>query len=87
MKALIMTMMAATVALTGCNAMTATADKMMNKQSTFSQAPNTAYPIGEGPYDADAKKQAALVDMKATQAAGAQRPTGVKTEATPAGAQ
>lgn len=67
---------AVAIALTGCNAMTATADKIMNKTSHFSQLENTAYPIGEGPYDADTKNEAALADMKATQEAGSQRITG-----------
>lgn len=39
------------VALTGCNAMTATADKIMNKQSSFSAQPNTIYPTQDGTKD------------------------------------
>lgn len=68
---------AAAIALTGCNAMTATADKIMNKKSNFSQVDTTVYPIGEGPnYDADVKADAALEDMKATQAVNGQYPKG-----------
>lgn len=37
--------------LTGCNAMTTTADKMMNKQSSFSQKANTVYPTVDGKKD------------------------------------
>lgn len=66
---------AAAIALTGCNAMTATADKIMNKKSNFLEVDTTAYPIGEGPnYDADVKADAALEDMKATQAVNGQYP-------------
>ncbi len=66
---------AATIALTGCNAMTATADKIMNKKSNFSQVDTTVYPIGEGPnFDAQTKADAALEDMKATQAVNGQYP-------------
>lgn len=32
------------LALTGCNAMTKTADQVMNKQSSFSQDDRTRYP-------------------------------------------
>ncbi len=68
---------AAAIALTGCNAMTATADKIMNKKSNFSQVDTTVYPIGEGPnFDAQTKADAALEDMKATQAVNGQYPKG-----------
>lgn len=74
MKAIAFVIAAATV-LTGCNAMTATADKIMNKKSNFSLVETTSYPIGEGPeYDADVKAEAALEDMKATQAVNGQYP-------------
>lgn len=66
---------AAAIVLTGCNAMTATADKIMNKKSNFSQVDTTSYPVGEGlNYDADVKAKAMLADMKATQALKAQYP-------------
>ncbi len=66
---------AAAIALTGCNAMTATADKIMNKKSNFSEVDTTVYPIGEGPnFDAQTKADAALEDMKATQAMNGQYP-------------
>lgn len=68
---------AAAIALTGCNTMTATADKIMNKRSNFSQVDTTVYPIGEGSnYDANVKADAALEDMKATQAVNGQYPKG-----------
>ena len=68
---------AATIALTGCNAMTATADKTMNKKSNFSEVDTTVYPIGEGPnFDAQTKVDAALQDMKSTQAVNGQYPKG-----------
>ncbi|MFB6348869.1 hypothetical protein ACFBZI_05440 [Moraxella sp. ZJ142] len=74
---LIATGIVAVIALTGCNAVTATADKIMNKKSNFSLVETTTYPVGEGPnYDADAKKEAALADMQATQAENAQYPKG-----------
>lgn len=40
-------------ALTGCNAMTATADKAMNKQSSFSQEPSTRYPTVDEQKDSE----------------------------------
>ncbi|WP_049236797.1 hypothetical protein [Moraxella canis] len=68
---------AAIILLSGCNAVTATADKMMNKESNFSQIETTQYPIGEGPnYDAQTKADAALVEMQKTQAENAQYPKG-----------
>lgn len=39
------------VVLTGCNAVATTADKMMNKQSSFSQKANTVYPTVDGKKD------------------------------------
>ncbi|OOS07041.1 hypothetical protein SAMN02745664_11231 [Moraxella cuniculi DSM 21768] len=79
MKAIAFAIVAA-VALTGCNAMTATADKIMDKKSNFSLVESTSYPIGEGPnYNADTKREAALVDMKATQAVNGQYPTAAST--------
>lgn len=49
--------------------------KSWTKKSNFSQVDTTAYPIGEGPnYDADVKADAALEDMKATQAVNGQYP-------------
>ncbi|MDO4896070.1 MAG: hypothetical protein Q3971_01800 [Moraxella sp.] len=41
------------VALTGCNAMTATADKVMNTQSSFSNHANTIYPTVDGTKDGE----------------------------------
>ncbi|WP_114801146.1 hypothetical protein U0021_03400 [Moraxella canis] len=68
---------AAIILLSGCNAVTATADKMMNNESNFSQIETTQYPIGEGPnYDAQTKADAALVEMQKTQAKNAQYPKG-----------
>lgn len=68
---------AAIILLSGCNAVTATADKMMNNESNFSQIETTQYPIGEGPnYDAQTKAEAALVEMQKTQAENAQYPKG-----------
>ncbi|MCL1623082.1 hypothetical protein M2R47_02285 [Moraxella sp. Tifton1] len=66
----------AAIALTGCNAMTKASDKIFYKQSNFSLSQSTEYPAGEGlEYDAQVKADAALVDMKKTQAEGAQRPS------------
>lgn len=42
-----------TIALTGCNAMTNTADKAMSKQSSFSQNPNTHYPTVDEQKDSE----------------------------------
>ena len=44
------------VALTGCNAMTATADRAMNKQSSFSQEPSTRYPTVDEQKDSEQAK-------------------------------
>lgn len=44
-------MTAFAVLLTGCNAVATTADKMMNKQSSFSQKANTVYPTVDGKKD------------------------------------
>lgn len=41
------------LALTGCNAMTAVADKAMNKQSSFSQDPSTRYPTVDEQKDSE----------------------------------
>lgn len=47
MKAILMTGVVA-ILLSGCNAMTATADRVMDKQSSFSQEPTTIYPTVDG---------------------------------------
>lgn len=52
MKHIAIVALLATV-LTGCNAMTAVADKVTNKQSTFSQRDNTIYPTVDGTKDGD----------------------------------
>lgn len=41
------------VLMTGCNAVTATADSVMKKQSSFSQNPNTIYPTVNGQADGE----------------------------------
>lgn len=61
-------LIAFTVILTGCNAMTATADKIMDKQSSFSQKATTIYPTVDGTKDADsadfAKDQARSIQIE-----------------------
>ena len=51
--------------------------KSWTKKSNFSEVDTTVYPIGEGPnFDAQTKADAALEDMKATQAVNGQYPKG-----------
>lgn len=50
MKALL-TVAAMVALLTGCNAVTNTADGIMKKQSNFSQDPATVYPTVDGSVD------------------------------------
>lgn len=52
MKAIFATLTLALL-MTGCNAVATTADKMMNKQSTFSQQSNTVYPTVNGKVDGE----------------------------------
>lgn len=59
MKALLATALLALLA-SGCNTITGAADKMMDKQSSFSQNPSTVYPTVDGKKDskpADFAKQ------------------------------
>ena len=66
---------AAAIALTAAMPWQPLPIKSWTKKSNFSQVDTTVYPIGEGPnFDAQTKADAALVDMKATQAVNGQYP-------------
>lgn len=52
MKAILATLTLVTL-MTGCNAVTATADGIMKKESSFSQDPTTIYPTVDGKKDSD----------------------------------